>query len=188
MGGTVGVISAPGGGSTFWTTLPLTPVARPETASPPKTAETPARGYWQGRILVVEDNPINQKILARLLERRGLTVDTVSNGRDAVGMVLNNHYLIVFMDCQMPEMDGYQATGEIRSHEGQRARPRTPIVAMTANAMVGDRELCLRAGMDDYLSKPLTVPDLEGVLSHWCPAAKTGAAPVCAAVEAREQA
>jgi len=185
MGGTVGVDSAPSVGSTFWTTLPLTPVSRPETASTPETAETSARRYWQGRILVVEDNPINQKILVRLLERRGLTVDTVSNGRDAVGMVLNKHYSIVFMDCQMPEMDGYQATGEIRSHEGQRARPRTPIVAMTANAMAGDRELCLRAGMDDYLSKPLTMPELEGVLSNWCLAATTGTAPSCAGVEVK---
>jgi len=188
MGGTVGVVSAPGAGSTFWTTLPLTPVARPETASTAETAVTSARRSWQGRILVVEDNPINQKILAHLLQRRGLTVDTVCNGRDAVGMVLNTNYSVVFMDCQMPEMDGYQATGEIRSHEGQCARPRTPIVAMTANAMAGDRELCLRAGMDDYLSKPLTVPELEGVLSHWCPAAKTGITPVCAGVEAKERA
>lgn len=188
MGGTVGVISAPGAGSTFWTTLPLTPVARPETASTPQTAERSARGYWQGRILVVEDNAVNQKILAHLLKRRGLTVDTVANGRDAVGMVLNTRYSMVFMDCQMPEMDGYQATGEIRSHEGQRALPRTPIVAMTANAMAGDRELCLRAGMDDYLSKPLTVPELEAVLSHWCVAAKTGATPLSAGVEAKERA
>ena len=188
MGGIVGVISAPGAGSTFWTILPLTPAARPETALTPQTEKTSARRYWEGRILVVEDNAVNQKILAHLLKRRGFTVDTVANGRDAVGMVLNTHYSMVFMDCQMPEMDGYQATGEIRSHEGQRALPRTPIVAMTANAMAGDRELCLRAGMDDYLSKPLTVPDLEAVLSQWCPAAKTGATPLGAGVEAKERA
>jgi signal transduction histidine kinase len=175
MGGTVGVISAVGAGSTFWTALPLTPVARPETSTPENAA--PLRRYWQGRILVVEDNPINEKILAHLLQRRGLTVDTVSNGRDAVGMVLNTRYSIVFMDCQMPEMDGYQATGEIRFLEGQGALPRTPIVAMTANALAGDRELCLRAGMDDYLSKPLTVPELEGVLSLWCLTATTGPTP-----------
>jgi CheY-like chemotaxis protein len=187
MGGTVGVISAPGAGSTFWTTLPLTPVTPPETASTPPPAETSARHNWEGRILVVEDNPVNQKILARLLERRGLTVDTVANGRDAVGMVLNTQYSMVFMDCQMPEMDGYQATGEIRSQEGQRALRRTPIVAMTANAMAGDRELCLRAGMDDYLSKPLTVPELEAVLSHWCLAAETAATPLSAGVEAKER-
>jgi len=167
MGGAVGVTSTPGAGSTFWTTLPLTPITRPETATAPETGRTCCSRHWQGRILIVEDNPVNQKILAHLLKRRGLTVDTVSNGRDAVGMVLNARYAIVFMDCQMPEMDGYQATEEIRAQEDQRALPRTPIVAMTANAMAGDRELCLRAGMDDYLSKPLTVPDLDRTLSHW---------------------
>lgn len=167
MGGTVGVISAPSMGSTFWTALPLTPIARPETSPTLETGETSPRRHWRGRMLVVEDNPINQKILARLLMRRGLTVATVSNGRDAVGMALKTRYSIIFMDCQMPEMDGYQATGEIRSQEGQRALPRTPIVAMTANAMPGDRDLCLRAGMDDYVSKPLTVAELERVLSKW---------------------
>lgn len=173
MGGAVGVISAPGAGSTFWTTLPLEPVARPDTATTPLMAETCSHPHIEGRILVVEDNPVNQKILVHLLKRRGLTVDTVANGRDAVARVVSASYAIVFMDCQMPVMDGYQATGEIRSLEGQRALPRTPIVAMTANAMAGDREVCLRAGMDDYLSKPLTVAELERVLSHWGVNAKT---------------
>ena len=166
MGGEVGVTSTPGAGSTFWATLPLIPVARPETVTPPQPAGT-SRRQWRGRILVVEDNPVNQKILAHLLQRRGLTVDTAPNGREAVRMVLNTRYSMVFMDCHMPEMDGYQATGEIRSHEERRAVPRTPIVAMTANAMAGDRELCLRTGMDDYVTKPLTVDELERVLSHW---------------------
>ncbi len=167
MGGAVGVISAPGAGSTFWTTLPLTPVSPPETAATSEIPGTPPRLQWQGRILVVEDNPINQKILAHLLQRRGLTVDTAPNGRDAIGMVLRTRYAIVFMDCKMPEMDGYQATAEIRSHQGRRTLHRTPIVAMTANAMAGDRERCLRAGMDDYVCKPVTVTELERVLSHW---------------------
>ena len=183
MGGAVGVVSAPGTGSTFWATLPLTRAVAPQSATAPEMAETCSRRHWQGRILVVEDNPINQKILAHLLKQRGLTVDTVSNGRDAVRTVLHTRYSMVFMDCQMPEMDGYQATGEIRSHEGQRALPRTTIVAMTANAMEGDRELCLRAGMDDYLSKPLTVAELERTLSHWGLMAKMGNAPLCAGVE-----
>ena len=175
MGGAVGVTSAPGAGSTFWTTLPLIPVARPETVTAPRAAGT-SRRQWQGRILVVEDNPVNQKILAHLLQRRGLIVDTAPNGREAVRMVLNTRYSIVFMDCHMPEMDGYQATGEIRSHEEQRALPRTPIVAMTANAMAGDRELCLRAGMDDYVTKPLTVEELERVLA-WFGRVNTAGSP-----------
>ena len=187
MGGAVGVISAPGMGSTFWTALPLTPVARPKISTTSETSETCSRPRWRGRILVAEDNPINRKILTQLLIRRGLTVDTVPNGRDAVGMVLKTRYSIVFMDCQMPEMDGYEATGEIRSREGQRALPRTPIVAMTANAMAGDRELCLRAGMDDYVSKPLTVAELERVLSHCGLIAEAGNMPLCAGVEAQRR-
>ncbi len=175
MGGAVGVSSAPGAGSTFWTTLPLIPVACPETVTAPRPVGT-SRRQWQGRILVVEDNPVNQKILAHLLQRRGLTVDTAPNGREAVRMALHTRYSIVFMDCHMPEMDGYQATGEIRSHEEQRALPRTPIVAMTANAMAGDRELCLRAGMDDYVTKPLTVEELERVLT-WFGRVNTAASP-----------
>ena len=185
MGGAVGVVSAPGTGSTFWAALPLKPVARPENAPTPEATEASPHRRWQGRVLVVEDNPINQKILHHLLKRRGLTVDTATNGRDAVAMVLKTRYSMVFMDCQMPEMDGYQATGEIRSHEGQCALPRTPIVAMTANAMAGDRELCLRAGMDDYLSKPLTVTELERVLSHWGLTANTSNPPLCAAAQSQ---
>ena len=169
MGGAVGVISAPGAGSTFWASLPLTRAVAPENAGLPAMDDTGSRRRWQGRILVVEDNLTNQIILGQLLKRRGLSVDMASNGRDAVEMLLKTDYSIVLMDCQMPEMDGYRATGEIRAHEGRGSRPRTPIVAMTANAMAGDREVCLRAGMDDYVSKPLTVAELERVLSRWSP-------------------
>ena len=177
MGGSVGVISAPGAGSTFWASLPLALAPPRESAGVAAVDDTDSRRRWRGKILVVEDNPTNQMILDQLLTRRGLTVDTASNGRDAVEMVSKTDYSIVFMDCQMPEMDGYRATGEIRAQEGRCSQPRMPIVAMTANAMAGDRESCLRAGMDDYVSKPLTVAELERVLSRWSPASDTNSLP-----------
>ena len=179
MGGGVGVDSAPGKGSTFWATLPLVRISPPKSV-PVAAADADPRPNWQGKILVAEDNPINQKIVVRLLERRGLIVDTAMNGRDAVQMASDNQYAMIFMDCQMPEMDGYQATGALRAREETESGVRTPIVAMTANAMVGDRELCLRAGMDDYVSKPLTVTELERVLSRWTPAAGPADGRLCA--------
>src|SRR5262249_47735072 len=93
-------------------------------------------------------------------------VDVVGNGREAVAAVARAEYAIVFMDCQMPEMDGFEATAVIR--QGETASQRVPIIALTASAMQGDREACLGAGMDDYLSKPLRPSDLEGMLRHWC--------------------
>ncbi len=166
MGGEVGVISAPDAGSTFWAAVPLLPIAAPERVDRTASGGN-SNKRWRGRVLVVEDNLINQKIVARLLERRGLAVDTAANGRDALQMINNARYCLVFMDCQMPEMDGYQATREIRGSEYLRSLSRLPIVAMTANAMAGDRELCLDAGMDDYVSKPVGVNELERVLSRW---------------------
>jgi signal transduction histidine kinase/CheY-like chemotaxis protein len=167
MGGSVGVRSVAGAGSTFWTTLPLSPVpppAAPKARPPGRPGRLPGR---QERILVVDDNPINQTVMARLLEQRGFTVDLAPDGRDAVPISSAVPYSLVFMDCQMPDVDGYQATREIRAREAQSGRPRTPVVAMTANAMSGDREACIEAGMDDYVSKPLAVEELERVLSQW---------------------
>ncbi len=183
MGGDVGAISSAGMGSTFWTTLPLVPVVSPESAAPAEMRDARPTAKWRGRILLAEDNLINQKIVTRLLEGRGFTVDAVATGRDALRMVLRERYAIVLMDCQMPEMDGYQATGEIRALEGVQALPRTPIVAITANAMAGDRELCLHAGMDDYVSKPLAVAELDRVLSRWMPEQRTDDAHLCAGGE-----
>jgi signal transduction histidine kinase/CheY-like chemotaxis protein len=177
MGGSVGVVSRPGAGSTFWASLPLALTTLPASSAPAVMQEALSRSDRQGRVLVVEDNPTNQKVMESLLKRRGLTVDTVSNGRDAVEMALRTRYSVIFMDCQMPEMDGYQATGEIRAHEAERSLPRTPVVALTANAMAGDRDRCLRAGMDDYLSKPLKMAELERVLSRWSQTATTGGMP-----------
>ena len=116
-------------------------------------------------ILLAEDNAVNQMLAVRLLEKIGYRVDVVENGLDAVDRVRSGRYDLVLMDCQMPEMDGYQATAEIRRLEaGQR---HTNIVAVTANAMLGDREKCLKAGMDDYLSKAIQLAQLKNVLERW---------------------
>lgn len=119
------------------------------------------------RILVAEDNAVNQKVAVRMLERMGLRPDVAANGREAVALCAMLPYDLVFMDCHMPEMDGYAATAAIRRHyHGER---RVPIIAMTAEAMEGCRENCLAAGMDDYIAKPIRPDDLTEALRRWAP-------------------
>jgi two-component system sensor histidine kinase/response regulator len=144
-----------------------------------------AAGRHQGRILVAEDNPINQKLAVHILKKLGHTVDTVTNGRLVLEALNRRHYDLILMDVQMPEMDGLEATRSIRAG-GQDARhssagaathpaqapgrgsiARIPIIAMTAHAMSGDREKCLAAGMDDYISKPVDAGVLTAKLTHW---------------------
>lgn len=118
------------------------------------------------RILVAEDNPVNQVVIVRLLEKLGHLPDVVINGNEALAAFhTEGRYDLVLMDCQMPEMDGYGATAEIRKLEG--AARHIPIIALTANAMQGDRDQCLEAGMDDYISKPVTVEKLKTILDRW---------------------
>jgi CheY-like chemotaxis protein/HPt (histidine-containing phosphotransfer) domain-containing protein len=117
-------------------------------------------------ILVAEDNPVNQKVALLQLKNLGFPAHAVGNGQEAVDAVCNNSYTLVLMDCQMPEMDGFQATSEIRKAEVLTGR-RVPIIAMTANAMEGDRDKCISAGMDDYISKPVDPKKLQMVLSRW---------------------
>ena len=119
------------------------------------------------RVLLAEDNPVNQKVAVRMLEKLGCRVDVASNGREALDMWAQFPYAAVFMDCQMPEMDGLEATRQIRSQESAASRARTPIVAMTANAMSQDREDCLEAGMDDYASKPIKLGLVKDLLERW---------------------
>jgi CheY-like chemotaxis protein len=133
---------------------------RPPAAAPAQ----PGRG----RMLVVDDNEVNQLVAARLLERRGFTVDLAANGREALDRHQRAHYEAIFMDCQMPGLDGYAATAEIRRREGDGRH--TTIVAMTASTMKGDRERCLAAGMDHYIGKPIKPEALDEVIGRALPA------------------
>ena len=118
-------------------------------------------------ILIAEDNAINQKVIERMVQKLGYGVQLVSNGRDAIEALAHSSYSLIFMDCQMPEMDGFEACRQIRKLNAATAATRIPIIAITANAMKGDRERCLAAGMDDYVSKPFTQENLRMVIERW---------------------
>jgi CheY-like chemotaxis protein len=121
---------------------------------------------------VAEDNPVNQLVLLRSLERYGLTVDLVANGEEAVRRCESSEYAVILMDCRMPVLDGYEATRRIRQQERTTGR-RTPIIAITANAMTSDRELCEDAGMDDYLTKPIEPAELARCIARYALAPDT---------------
>ena len=153
MSGSVGVESEKGRGSTFWLELPLAPVAE----APLHVQTDSGRSCYDLkslRLLVAEDNAVNQRLLARLLEKQGCSVDVVSSGAEALERCCRTKYDLILMDCQMPGMDGYEATRQIRMREKEDGAY-TPIIAITANAMSGELKRCREAGMDDYLSKPI---------------------------------
>ncbi|MFN4032456.1 MAG: ATP-binding protein [Fimbriimonadales bacterium] len=167
MGGRMGVVSAPGQGATFWFELAL-PVSEPPTQA---NSECSCRANNAAdlaglRVLVAEDNPVNQKVIRRTLEKWGAAVQIASNGREALEWLAREPFHLVLMDCQMPEMDGYEATRCIRA-EAQASDARIPIIALTANALEGDREKCIAAGMDDYLIKPVNPEALWQKLVQW---------------------
>ncbi len=137
------------------------------------TRHTLAEQSPRPRILVAEDNMVNQKLAVRMLDRLGYQPDVVSNGQEAVAAFEREPYAAIIMDCQMPQMDGYEASRVIRAQEerqdASRSRAHIPIIALTANAMPGDRERCKAAGMDDYLTKPVKTDDLGLILQRWAP-------------------
>ncbi len=176
MGGELKVRSTPGKGSCFWLELelPLAPAAESIAALPEASvaALTATASTGRCRVLLVEDNVVNQKVAMRMLERLGARVDIAADGHEAIHMWQNLPYDLILMDCHMPELDGYAATREIRRTECERGG-RVPVVALTANALEGEREACLAAGMDDFVAKPVKIADLAAILRRYAPALKS---------------
>ena len=141
----------------------------PSTANRPLVTSHILGEQRQGsrRILVVEDNPVNRKVARGMIEKMGFSVEMACNGQEALEALRGSTFDLVIMDCQMPEMDGYEATARLRDPAYGTLSSNVPVIAMTANAMKGDREKCLKAGMDDYVSKPVSPPELAAAIERW---------------------
>ncbi|MBF0272881.1 MAG: response regulator [Magnetococcales bacterium] len=171
MQGTLDVESAPGRGTIFRVELPFSLPSRPQAAPLPPHPETappvnPSPFPRGVKILVVEDDEMNREVTHGMLKRLGVMAELAGNGEEALRQLASSRYDLVFMDCQMPTMDGFTASRLFRDEESSR-HSHTPIVALTANAMKGDRERCLQAGMDDYLTKPVRGDTLKQTILRW---------------------
>jgi CheY-like chemotaxis protein len=198
MGGAIGVKSTIGEGTTVWFTTPVgidgaTPYPEQRMRVQPAAARTPAATIdphrasaparppvpdGTARVLIADDDPVSQLVITRQLQMRGFTVDVARNGLEAIEKHANEVYSAIFMDCQMPELNGYDATSAIREREGSDVH--TPIIAMTASVRESDRELCFVSGMDDYVAKPLDQIALDAAIARRIPGldlATPGAAP-----------
>jgi two-component system, sensor histidine kinase len=169
MGGCIKIKSTQGHGSSFYFDLtfdkhyPITTLS-PNTAC--ATTGIPTGVELDGHLLLVEDNIVNIKVAHVMLKKLGVSFDIAMDGHEAVALLDKNHYDLVLMDCQLPGMDGYEATRQFRQMEQER-HTHTPVIALTANAMQGDRETCLQAGMDDYMTKPISIAGLRQKLQQW---------------------
>jgi CheY-like chemotaxis protein len=162
MGGSVGVESRLGEGSVFWVELVLKKLALAEGQGEPVGTHRSV----SARVLLAEDDAVNQMVVEEMLKKLGCVVDVVDDGEAARAAAARCRYDLIFMDCHMPVMDGYEATRRIREDERTRGLS-TPIVALTADALAGDRERCLESGMDDYMTKPVSSARLAAALERW---------------------
>jgi CheY-like chemotaxis protein/anti-sigma regulatory factor (Ser/Thr protein kinase) len=163
MDGEVSVTSEPGRGSTFVVRLPLQAVgakmAESEPANPPR--------FEGRRVLIVDDNPVNLLVSAHVIQKFGCETVCAKDGRDALDLLANETFDLVFMDVRMPVLSGLEAAREIRRREGDNAR--TPVIALTAGALLQEQQECFEAGMDDFVTKPITLESIQGVLTRWLP-------------------
>jgi CheY-like chemotaxis protein/two-component sensor histidine kinase len=170
MGGNIGVDSTPGKGSSFRVHIPVHP-SQQKTPTLPMMAALPMPGLRRGlRILVVDDNSVNQTVARKALEKFGHTVALAANGEEAINAWHAYRFDIIFMDCQMPVMDGYEAVKRIRDIERSEGRHRQIIVAMTASALPEEKARCMACGMDDFLAKPVKLAVLSQMVERWTPA------------------
>jgi CheY-like chemotaxis protein/nitrogen-specific signal transduction histidine kinase len=177
MGGNIGVRDTPGGGATFWLTLPCVPILFVADSKTETIQTNPFLSFADMSVLLVEDNIVNQDYALQVLNKMGVKTSCAANGLQAVEMFGAGNFDLILMDCRMPEMDGYEATRRIRNIEKEKNLPRTPIVALTANAIKGDAEACFAAGMDEYLTKPVRRKDLEHVFQARTAKAKAAEPP-----------
>jgi len=173
MGGSISVRSEPGIGSLFTVSIPIgTPKAGQEEVdfsgiAPSGIPKKPDFSKDNLKLLVVDDNNVNQKVLSKLLGMIGIACDTASSGRQCLDLTAKSRYDIVFMDVQMPEMDGYETVGKLREREASGESEKLHIIACTAFSLPGDREKCIRSGMNDYVSKPARIGDIQVAINAY---------------------